>query len=85
MDILLGLIVFFMLLWYGFKIFLRYGLPWLIARFMKNQQAKFNQQSNYQNTSQKREGDVHIKTDKSQKSKDDSGFGEYVDYEDIQE
>lgn len=85
MDFFLGLIVFFILVWYGFKIFLRYGLPWLIARFVKKQQAKFNQQSNYQNAPPNREGDVHIKTDKSQKSKDDSDFGEYVDYEDVNE
>ena len=84
MEIFLGIIVFFMLLWYGFKIFLRYGLPWLIARFVRNQQAKYGQ---YQQSSgtDKKEGDVLIKKDPSQKTKDDSDFGEYVDFEDVKE
>ncbi len=71
-----------MLLWYGFKIFLRYGLPWLIARFVRNQQAKHGQ---YQQTSgvDEQEGDVRVKKDPLQKTKDDSDFGEYVDFEDV--
>ena len=84
MEIFLGIIVFFMLLWYGFKIFLRYGLPWLIARFVRKQQAKHGQ---YNQTSGAvdQEGDVRIKKDPSQKTKDDSDFGEYVDFEDVKE
>lgn len=71
-----------MLLWYGFKIFLRYGLPWLIARFVRKQQTKHGQ---YHQTSgaDEPEGDVRINKDPSQKNKDDSDFGEYVDFEDV--
>lgn len=85
MKIFLGLILFFVFLWYGFKLFLQYVLPWLIGRFMKNQQKKYSQFGQQQNTSQKREGDVEIKNKRAAKSKDDDGFGEYVDFEDIKE
>ena len=73
-----------MLLWYGFKIFLRYGLPWLIARFVRNQQAKQHQyqQSTEPNTP---DGDVRLKKNPAQKTKDDTDFGEYVDFEDVKE
>lgn len=85
MDFFLGIILFLALSWYGFKLFLRYGLPWLIARFMKNQQAKYNQFGQQQTTSRKTEGDVEIKTNQTKKSKDDDGFGEYVEFEDVDE
>ena len=73
-----------MLLWYGFKIFLRYGLPWLIARFVRKQQAK---QGQYQRSSNmnSEEGEVRLKKDPTQKTNDDTDFGEYVDFEDVKE
>lgn len=81
MDVLLGIILFFILFYYIFKLFLRYALPWLLARFMHKQQNKFYQQQGFQSENQ--EGEVKIKRDKSKKAKDDSSFGEYVDYEDV--
>ena len=84
MEVLLGIILFFVFLYYGFKLFLRYGMPWLLTRLMKNQQTKYNRQQGF-NESGKREGDIRLNTDKSKKSKDDSGFGEYVDFEDVQD
>lgn len=86
MDILLGIILFFIILWYGLKLFLRYGLPWLLARFLKNQQSRFgNLNQQQQAKGQRPDGEVKIKKDKSQKPKDDEGFGEYVDFEDVKE
>ena len=84
MDVLLGILVFFMLLWYGLKIFLRYGLPWLLARFVRKQQEKYGP---YQQPpgSDRQEGEVRVKKPSNQATKDDSGFGEYVDFEDIKE
>ena len=77
MDILFGIILFFVLLYYALKLFLRYGLPWLIGRFMRNQQNKYQQQQG--DNQNKKEGEVRVKMDKGKKGKDDSGFGEYVD------
>lgn len=48
---------------------------------MHKQQNKFYQQQGFQSENQ--EGEVKIKRDKSKKAKDDSSFGEYVDYEDV--
>lgn len=83
MDIFLGIILFFVLLYYALKLFLRYGLPWLIDRFMRNQQNKYQQQQGF--NQDRKEGEVRVKMDKRKKGKDDSSFGEYVDYEDVKE
>ncbi len=86
MEILLGIILFFVVLWYGFKLFLRYGLPWLLARFMKNQQSRFGNFNQQQADNRQRpDGEVQVKKEKSQKPKDNDGFGEYVDFEDVEE
>ena len=84
MDIFLGILVFLMLLWYGLKIFLRYGLPWLLARFVRNQQAKYGS-SDGASGSHPQEGEVKVKKKTTQTNKDDKSFGEYVDFEDIKE
>ena len=83
MEILLGIIVFFMLLWYGLKFFLRYMLPWLIAHFFRRQQAKYGQKAQQNQHNKSRDGEVYIKKESAEKSKKDDGFGEYVDYEDV--
>jgi len=81
MDVLLGILLFFVLIYYAFKLFLRYGLPWLLARFFKKQQDKFNQQQT--NSKNREEGEVRISNSTSKKTKDDKTFGEYVEYEDL--
>lgn len=87
MDILLGIIVFFILLWYGMKLFMRYGLPWLLARFIKKQQSRYGHFNQHQGGGHppEPEGRVKVKKDKARKPKDDDGFGEYVDFEDVKE
>ena len=84
MDVFLGILVFLMLLWYGFKIFLRYGLPWLLARFVRKQQAKYGS-FNGATTNPPDEGEVKVRKKPTQSNKDDKSFGEYVDFEDVNE
>lgn len=81
MDVLLWIFLFFVILYYGFRLFLRYVLPWLLARFVKNQQEKFNQRRT--NSEEKKEGEVRIRNNASSKNKDDKSFGEYVEFEDL--
>ena len=50
---------------------------------MRNQQNKYQQQQG--DNQNKKEGEVQVKMNKPKKGKDDSGFGEYVDYEDVKE
>lgn len=82
MDILLWILLVFVITYYALKLFLRYGLPWLIARFVKKQQEKFNQQPYQQ---QQKEGEVHIRKEpeNDKHAKDDKSFGEYVEFEDV--
>ncbi len=86
METLLWIIFIFILLGYAFKFFLKYGLPWLLGRFIRNQQEKFGGfggQNGY-NTAGTAEGDIRVKTNtKNKKPKNDDGFGEYVEYEDL--
>ncbi len=85
MEVFLRFIFVVVLIYYGFRLVIRYVVPWLIARFMKKQQDKFNQMNGFANSSdnQKKEGDVDLNTKRNQKSKEDDGFGEYVDFEDV--
>jgi len=54
---------------------------------MKKQQEKFNNMSGFQNRDYNRsdEGEVKVKSNSTNTSKDDSEFGEYVDFEDVDE
>lgn len=85
MEFLFTVIIVFILLGYLFKLFFRYALPWIMGRYMKKQQEKFYQGFNQQggaNTYTK-EGDVKIRQNQKKKHKDDDDFGEYVDFEDV--
>ncbi len=58
-------------------------MPWLLKGFIKNQHRKFyNQQTNQQSTKRK-EGEVHIKSKSKKSSKKDDGLGDYIDFEDF--
>jgi len=83
MNFFLWLILVFFLLSYGFRLFLRYGMPWLLSRFMKKQQDKFNQAYNQQQGFQqkKKEGEVEINVPPKKEPKKDNEFGEYIDFE----
>ncbi len=81
MDIIFGIIVFFILLYYLAKLFFRYVLPWLLRRYVKKQQEKFGQNEWKQDTPP--EGEIKIKRTTRTKPKDDGEFGEYIDFEDV--
>ncbi len=66
------------------RLFLRYVLPWLIARFVAKQQEKFQNMSGFQEDyNSNQEGDINIKSNRSNNKSDDSDFGEYVDFEEV--
>ena len=62
-------------------------VPWLLARFVAKQQEKFNNMSGFQGTGARnqQDGDMNINADKPDQKKDDSDFGEYVDFEEVKE
>ncbi len=86
LEFLFWLIFVFVVIGYVFKLFIRYALPWLLTRFMQNQQKKYSDTFNRANSSNQdfNSGKVNIKSKKetNKKQKDDD-FGEYVDYEDV--
>jgi len=81
MDLFLGILLFFIVVYYALKLFLRYALPWLLTRFVKKQQDKYSQQHVY--NEEKKEGEINIKRKTAGKTKDDKSFGEYIDFEDL--
>ena len=82
MEALLRFLFVVVIIYYGFKLFFRYVVPWIITRFMKNQQNKFSQMNGFPKTdyNEKTEGDVSIKSKQTKKSQEDTDFGEYVDF-----
>lgn len=83
MEVLLWIFFIFFLFYYSLRLFLRYGLPWIITRFIKKQQSNFNPYGRQQSDRQPDEGEIKIKTSRKEKPKDDTGFGEYVDFEEL--
>ncbi|MCF6341889.1 MAG: hypothetical protein L3J31_03690 [Bacteroidales bacterium] len=85
MKFLFWIILIFLVLSYGMKLFMRYGLPWLLGRFMKKQQEKFNRgyDQRQDTQQQRREGDVEINVPSAKAQKKDTGFGEYIEFEDV--
>lgn len=86
LEFLFWIFFIFIVFGYVFRLFLRYGLPWLLKRFMQNQQKKYSESTNSNNFPNSTAGDTNVKakTNKKKKSESDNGdFGEYIDYEDI--
>lgn len=85
MEALLRFLFVVVIIYYGFRLFFRYVVPWIIARFMKKQQDRFNQMNGFPDSkhSRKKDGEVNIKSKTTKKSENDTNFGEYVDFEDV--
>jgi hypothetical protein len=86
MESFLKIVFILILVYYAFKLTATYVFPWLLGRFVKKQQEKFFGQN--QPYGDKTKSDVKNETNgKTKKSitKDDSSFGEYVDFEEIKE
>jgi hypothetical protein len=86
MELFLKFIFVVVVIYYSGLLFFRYGLPWLLARFIRKQQEKFFQQppvSGSGNTEPKAKKQPKVKKKKT----DDKGdtFGEYVDFEEIED
>lgn len=88
---LLRFLLFVIILYLVFRLLGRYVLPWLVKRYVRNVQKKYYRDNPHMDPrsrkkgKQKKEGNIHIKRSgkKDDSRNDDSGLGEYVDYEDI--
>ncbi len=85
---ILQTILIILLVYFGFKILLRWLGPFILKYFMKKAGKRFEQQfqqSQGFNTQQskKKEGDVSIDKKPENQRKSNKNVGEYIDYEEI--
>lgn len=87
MEAILKFFLVLIILYYGARLFIRYVIPWLLARFVRKQQEKYNNMSGFDNSKQNFAGNDHnnFRSEKRKDRNDDNGFGEYVDFEEIKE
>ena len=83
---LAGLIKFlfwFFIISYLFKMIGRYLLPFILKKYIRKQQSKFNQGFSNRKDHVEKEGKVTIKTKPKKPKSNSSNMGEYVDFEEI--
>ncbi|MBZ0242180.1 MAG: DUF4834 family protein [Bacteroidales bacterium] len=83
MESFLLFIFWVIFIFYAFRLFLRYGLPWLLARYFRKMQRNMGQRP--QNEPRKQEGEVKVKYKDSTQTRVDPDIGEYVDFEEIKD
>jgi|TARA_Y100000385_G_scaffold286381_1_gene348280 hypothetical protein len=86
LEALLRLIFIVIIIYYGFRLFFRYAVPWLLARFMRKQQEKYANMSGFGKQQQNSKSeDVNFKEASDIRNNNDKDFGEYVDFEDVED
>jgi hypothetical protein len=86
MEGFLKIVFILFLSYYAVILFFRYALPWLLGRFIKKQQEKyFGQSQPFVKSEAPEKEKKSNRTTKKQQQKDDKTFGEYIDFEEIQE
>ncbi len=77
-------LVIIALIYFGVRLFVRYVLPLILDKKIKDMQHKMQEQQRQNRSSNKNEGDVTIEYKKKGKNKNgNQGEGEYVDFEEI--
>lgn len=83
-------ILIILLFYYGFKFLFKVVAPFLLTRWITKKTQQFQQQNQFADAekvkefAKQKEGEVKIKTTKTNKSETD-GIGDYVDYEEVKE
>ena len=81
---ILKTILIILLIYFGFKILLRFFGPIILKYFLTKVGSKFQQQFNQQPPSgKKKEGEVVIEKKPKNPGKSNKNVGEYIDYEEI--
>ena len=86
METFLKFIFILLIAFYVLRLALRYVFPWLLKRFVRKQQKRYENPSGFTNKSygETEKGKVKIRKTTKKKSKKDNGLGEYVDFEEIE-
>lgn len=83
-ESVLKTILIILLIYFGFKIFIKWFGPLILRYFLKKIGNKFQQQFNPQaKTKKKKKGEVVIEKKPKSDRKPDKSMGEYIDYEEI--
>ncbi|MCF4101478.1 DUF4834 family protein [Gillisia sp. M10.2A] len=80
---ILKTVLIIMLIYFAFKIFIKWFGPLILKYFLKKIGSKFQQQFTQAQSSTKKEGDVVIDKKEKGKKKSNKNVGEYIDYEEI--
>lgn len=78
-------VLIILLVYFGFKLLIRWFGPLILRYFLKKMGKKFEQQFNQRthHTKTKEEGEISIDKKKSSSRKSNKEVGEYIDYEEI--
>jgi len=71
------------IIYFGFRIVVRYVLPFLVDKGLKNMQQKMQDQQRRNQPPRRPEGDVTIEGRPSQKKNNGDDKGEYIDFEEV--
>ncbi|HOI31763.1 MAG: hypothetical protein RBR84_02415 [Bacteroidales bacterium] len=83
MEGFLLFIFWVILIFYLFRLFFRYGLPWLLSRYVRKMQEKM--QGTHQAKQKPKEGEVKVKMPGNDQPRVDPDIGEYVDFEEVKD
>lgn len=83
-ESILKTILVIMLIYFGFKILIRFFGPMILKYFLKKMGKKFQEQfSGQQPNPKKKKGEVVIEKKPENSRKSNKNVGEYIDYEEI--
>ena len=83
-ESILKTVLIILLIYFGFKIFIKWFGPLILKWFLKRIGQKFQQQFNGQAApNAQKKGKVNIDSDKPKTSNSNKKVGEYIDFEDI--
>lgn len=83
-ESILKTILIILLIYFGFKVFIKWFGPVILRYFLKKIGSKFQQQFNQQsNTQSGKKGEVVIEKKPETRRKSNKNVGEYIDYEEI--
>ncbi len=82
METLLLIIFWIILIFYLFKLAIRYVLPWFVKRYIRNMQRNMH---DYNQKTQQQQGGMKVRQSQKDEPKIDPDVGEYVDFEEIKD
>ncbi|MFW5773811.1 MAG: DUF4834 family protein [Tangfeifania sp.] len=77
-------IIFIAVIYFVARLFMRYILPLILDKKIKDMQQKMRDQQKQQHRTSKNEGDVTIEYENNRNKNRGQNYGEYVDFEEVE-